>query len=89
MDDFVKRAFMDAEDEMIAEEMNAYAEAFDPEDVKALHIAISSLVGFGKVSRIMRAVAEIGEGDALAEYMMMLYRGGFHRGYLVGRGAQK
>ena len=84
MDDFAKRAFMEAEAASADSEFNAYNQSIvEHSDIVVMSICLS--VGIDKASDMLEAVQKAGLEETLLKYTSELAVLAFHLGYKEGR----
>ena len=84
MDDFAKRAFMEAEAASADSEFNAYNQSIvEHSDIVMMSICLS--VGIDKASDLLEAVQKCGMEETLLKYTRELAVLAFHLGYKEGR----
>ena len=84
MDDFAKRAFMEAEAASADSEFNAYNQSIvEHSDIVMMSICLS--VGIDKASDLLEAVQKCGMEETLLKYTRELAVLCFHLGYKEGR----
>lgn len=81
MDDFVRRAFDDAQDALVDKERDAFMKAIGDDETQAAHVVAALHVGLTKLDKMCEVVIKSGNGDTLAEYANELLLVGFHIGY--------
>ena len=84
MDDFAKRAFMDAEAALADAEFKAYDQSIvEHSDIVMMSVCLS--VGIDKASDMLEAVQKAGLEETLLKYTRELAVLAFHLGYKEGR----
>jgi hypothetical protein len=79
MDDFVKKAFADANGAVMRDEFQAWNRTMIDPDIP--HLAAADAVGLAKINDLCGAVIKAGQADTLAQYAHFLMLTGFHLGY--------
>lgn len=85
-DDFVKKAFADADKARVDEEFNAYMASVGGKTEEAAHVTAAMRVGLSRMEKLCKLVIESGNADVLAEYAHTLLLVGFHSGYTAAIG---
>ncbi len=80
-DDFVKKAFADADKATSEKEFNAFCKNIADDDSQAAHLTAAMYVGLQKMDKMCEVAIKAGQGDTLAEYAHALLLVGFHIGY--------
>lgn len=80
-DDFVRKAFADADKIIVEKEFDAYKRHIAEDESSAAHVVASLRVGLSKMNNLCEVVLKAGEGDVLVEYAESLLLVGFHLGY--------
>jgi hypothetical protein len=80
-DDFVKKAFSDADMAIVDKEFDAYMKTIGGDEGDVAHTAAAYRVGFAKMDKLCEVVFKGGEVETFAEYAHTLMLVGFHLGY--------
>lgn len=84
-DDFVLKAFADADRASADDEFEAYRKNIWDDDADTAHTIAALRVGVSRVMELMKASEASGMADILVEYTENLLLVGFHMGYRAAK----
>lgn len=80
-DDFVRKAFADADKANADKEFNAFMRKIADDESQSAHVVAALRVGLQKLDKLCECVIKAGQAEVLAEYADSLLIVGFHIGY--------
>ena len=85
MDDFVKKAFADANEQFTEKERQAFDRAVVDDDAKTVTVLAALNVGLTTMQSLLNLVNDAGMQDAFADYIGSVSLISFHLGYLAAK----
>lgn len=85
MDDFVKKAFADADEKFTEKERRAFERSVVEDDAKTVTMMAALNVGLKTMQALLGAVQKAGMQDPFADYISSVSLISFHLGYLAAK----